>query len=243
MSAYLSAVAKWQSHQLRSPADLDRLLYDFTPRFAYHSALLEGRNIAYSTVEEFFHTGTVSQFTGDPKELVQLYSHKRCYEYLRERVMARDDLDTLLVLDIHRLLTSGTYSETFYLENGERPGELKKQDFVTAVNAVGASARDVGAELDRLMEEISGYCGADLLQAAAYFHSRFENIHPFAAGNGAVGQVLVNYFLLIRDHPPLIFFAEDKEEYLQCLSAYDYERNPGPLAKFLEKELAKTWAE
>lgn len=243
MSAYSAAVAKWQSHQLRSPADLDRLLFDFTPRFTYHSALLEGREIAYSTVEEFFHTGAVSHFSGDPKELVQLYSHKRCYDYLREHVMARDDLDTLLVLEIHRLLTSGTYSEPFFLANGERPGELKKQDFVTAVNAVGASARDVGAELDRLMEEISGYCGAELLEAAAYFHSRFENIHPFAAGNGTVGRVLVNYFLLIRDHPPLIFFSEDKERYLQCLSAYDHQRNPGPLADFLEEELAKTWAE
>ena len=67
MSAYSSAVAKWQSHQLRSPADLDRLLYDFIPRFAYPPALLEGRNIEYSTVEEFFHTGTVSQFTETPR--------------------------------------------------------------------------------------------------------------------------------------------------------------------------------
>ena len=243
MSAYTAAIARWQSRQLRSPADLDRLLYDFNPRFAYNSGLLEGREISYTTVEEFFHTGKVSQFSGNPKELVQLYGHKLCYEYLRERVLARDDLDTFLVLELHRILSSGTYSEPFYLANGERPGELKKQDYVTAVSAVGASARDVGKELDQLMEEVSGYCGSDLLQAAAYFHSRFENIHPFAAGNGAVGRVLVNYFLLIRDHPPLIFFAEDKEQYLQCLTTYDRERNPGPLAHFLESELAKTWAD
>ena len=39
------------------------------------------------------------------------------------------------------------------------------------------------------------------------------------------------------------FFAEDKEEYLQCLTTYDQQRDPRPLAAFLEKELAKTWAE
>ena len=243
MNSYSTVIARWQSHQLRNPGDLDRLLYDFNPRFAYNSGLLEGRQIAFSTVEEYFQTGQVSQFSGNPKELVQVYSHKSCYEYLRERVLARDDLDTMLVLELHRILSSGTYSESFYLANGERAGELKKQDFVTAVNAVGASARDVGQELDQLMEEVSGYCGADLLQAAAYFHGRFENIHPFAAGNGAVGRVLVNYFLLIRDHPPLVFFAEDKERYLQCLTAYDRERNPLPLASFLEDQLIKTWSE
>ena len=172
-----------------------------------------------------------------------LQGQRNCYEYLRERVLARDDLETSLVLEVHRILTSGTYTEPFYLVNGERPGELKKRDYVTAVNAVGAAARDVGRELDHLVEEVSGYCGSELLQVAAYFHCRFENIHPFAAGNGATGRMLMNYFLMIRDHPPVVFFAEDKEEYLQCLTTYDQQRDPRPLAAFLEKELAKTWAE
>lgn len=43
---------------------------------------------------------------------------------------------------------------------------------------MGAAARDVGRELDHLVEEVSGYCGSELLQVAAYFHCRFENIHP-----------------------------------------------------------------
>ena len=99
----------------------------------------------------------------------------------------------------------------------------------------------VGRELDRLMEEISGYCGGELLSAAAYFHCRFENIHPFASGNGATGRVLMNYFLLIRDHPPLIVFAQDREEYLQCLTRYDRDRDAQPLAEFLKRELVQTW--
>ena len=241
MSTYEKILTWWQSHRIRCPGDLDKLLQDFNPTFAYHSCLLEDRQLTQSMVTEFFRTGTVSQFSGDPMELVQLYSQKRCYEYLRERVLARDDLDTPLVLEIHRVLNSGTYAEPYYLFQGERPGELKKQDFVTAVNAVGTSARDVGQELDELMEEVCGYCGSDLLQAAAYFHCRFENIHPFAAGNGATGRVLVTYFLLTRDHPPLIVFNEDQEEYLRCLTVYDREKDCRPLAELFEKELAKTW--
>ena len=225
MNGTFKAVERWQSHQLRCPKDLDELLRGFRPLFAYHDHLLEGREIPLATVEEFFKTGAVSQFSGDPKDLMLLQGQRNCYEYLRERVLARDDL------------------EPFYLVNGERPGELKKRDYVTAVNAVGAAARDVGRELDHLVEEVSGYCGSELLQVAAYFHCRFENIHPFAAGNGATGRTMMNYFLMIRDHPPVVFFAEDKEEYLQCLTTYDQQRDPRPLAAFLEKELAKTWAE
>lgn len=243
LNGTFKAVERWQSHQLRCPKDLDELLRGFRPLFAYHDHLLEGREIPLATVEEFFKTGAVSQFSGDPKDLMLLQGQRNCYEYLRERVLARDDLEASLVLEVHRILTSGTYTEPFYLVNGERPGELKKRDYVTAVNAVGAAARDVGRELDHLVEEVSGYCGSELLQVAAYFHCRFENIHPFAAGNGATGRTMMNYFLMIRDHPPVVFFAEDKEEYLQCLTTYDQQRDPRPLAAFLEKELAKTWAE
>ena len=53
--------------------------------------------------------------------------------------------------------------------------------------------------------------------------------------------MLVTYFLLTRDHPPLIVFNEDREEYLRCLTVYDREKDCRPLAELFEKELAKTW--
>ena len=112
MNGTFKAVERWQSHQLRCPKDLDELLRGFRPLFAYHDHLLEGREIPLATVEEFFKTGAVSQFSGDPKDLMLLQGQRNCYEYLRERVLARDDLETSLVLEVHRILTSGTYTQT-----------------------------------------------------------------------------------------------------------------------------------
>ena len=43
-----------------------------------------------------------------------------------------------MVLEVHRILTSGTYDERRFLENGERPGEYKKHDYITGKNEVGA---------------------------------------------------------------------------------------------------------
>ena len=71
MNGTFKAVERWQSHQLRCPKDLDELLRGFRPLFAYHDHLLEGREIPLATVEEFFKTGAVSQFSGDPKDLRQ----------------------------------------------------------------------------------------------------------------------------------------------------------------------------
>ena len=239
MSLYHTILSRWQSQQLRRPSDLDKALGEFNPLFAYHTERLEGREADLETAREYFQTGTVSQFTGDPQMLIRLYDQKRCYEYLRERVLARDEMDTALVLELHRILNSGAYNDPALLRRGERAGEFKKQDLVAG--GAGSPAREVGRELDQLMEEVSGYCGTELLSAAAYLHCRFENIHPFAAGNGATGRVLLNFFLLCRDHPPLVIFSEDKERYLQCLTTYDNTRDPRPMRDFLEEELSKTW--
>lgn len=241
MSLYHTILSRWQSQQLRRPSDLDKALGEFNPLFAYHTERLEGREADLETAREYFQTGTVSQFTGDPQMLIRLYDQKRCYEYLRERVLARDEMDTALVLELHRILNSGAYNDPALLRRGERAGEFKKQDLVAPAGGAGSPAREVGRELDQLMEEVSGYCGTELLSAAAYLHCRFENIHPFAAGNGATGRVLLNFFLLCRDHPPLVFFSQDKERYLQCLTRYDKTRDPRPFRDFLEEELSKTW--
>lgn len=241
MSLYHTILSRWQSQQLRRPSDLDKALGEFNPLFAYHTERLEGREADLETAREYFQTGTVSQFTGDPQTLIRLYDQKRCYEYLRERVLARDEMDTALVLELHRILNSGAYNDPALLRRGERAGEFKKQDLVAPAGGAGSPAREVGRELDQLMEEVSGYCGTELLSAAAYLHCRFENIHPFAAGNGATGRVLLNFFLLCRDHPPLVIFSEDKERYLQCLTTYDNTRDPRPMRDFLEEELSKTW--
>jgi len=77
--------------------------------------------------------------------------------------------------------------------------------------------------------------------AAAYFHARFEYIHPFADGNGRVGRTLINYFLMLQNHPPLIIHDEDKAVYYDALAAYDNLKDIEPMAAFLKRQTERTW--
>ena len=98
--------------------------------------------------------------------LIRLYDQKRCYEYLRERVLARDELDTALVLELHRILNSGAYNDPACCAGGSGPESLKSRT-CPPMEGRGRPAREVGRELDHLMEEVSGYCGPEPLSAAA----------------------------------------------------------------------------
>ena len=161
---------------------------------------------------------------------------------MRERIAARLPLDISLVLETHRILTEGIYDERRYIENGERPGQFKKHDYIMGLYEVGVAAYNVEAEMKALLDEITEYTGDGTLKAGTYFHARFEYIHPFADGNGRTGRTLLNYFLMINGHPPLIIYDEDKALYYECLLRYDSREEIEPPHKLLIHETEKTWA-
>jgi Fic family protein len=77
---------------------------------------------------------------------------------------------------------------------------------------------------------------------AAYFHAVFESIHPFADGNGRVGREIMNYLLLLRNHPPIIVFETDRMGYYGAIETWDMERDLEPMKTFLKAEAIRTWA-
>lgn len=238
---YEEIKALWRSYKIKTIVDLEKYLSNFKILFAYHSGKIENSEITYHDTREIFENGRILNFTGSPYTLFQQQNQKSCYDMLKHKIIQREPLNVKLIKEIHRILTEGTYDEVRYIENEERPGEFKKHDYVTGLNEVGSAVEDVEKDIKELIEEINEYTGDNLLKAAAYFHARFEYIHPFADGNGRVGRTLTNYFLMINDHPPLILFDEDKKIYYECLQAYDEKEDIAPLEKLLIYEIEKTW--
>jgi len=242
VSQYVAAVKRWREWSVTTAADLDLRLDSFRILFAYNSGKIENADITYHDTREIFENGKVVGYTGDPRTLFELQNQKTCYEYLREKISAKEPLSISLILEIHRVLTEGTYDERRYVTNGERPGEFKKHDYVTGVNEVGSAPEDVEADLSELIEEVNAIGKQNPLKAGAYFHARFENIHPFADGNGRVGRTLLNYWLMINDCPPMIIYEEDKTVYYAALQQYDEQETLNALADFFETQTVKTWS-
>ena len=112
---------------------------------------------------------------------------------------------------------------------------------MTGKDEVGSPPENVETDLSELLEEVNTIGKQSPLKAGAYFHACFENIHPFADGNGRVGRTLLNYWLMINDYPPTIIYEEDKRRYYAALQEYDEEETITPLVAFLEEQTVKTW--
>jgi len=241
MYKYDEAVKLWRSWNIKTEADIGRRLENFRILFAYNSGKIENEAVTYNDTREIFENGRILNYSGIPRTLFELSNQKTCYEFLKPKLASKEPITIALIKEIHGVLTGGTYDERRYIEQGERPGEFKKHDYVTGLAEAGSLPEDVESDLTELLSELDEYEGKDILKAAAYFHARFEYIHPFADGNGRVGRTILNYFLMIRDYPPLIIYDEDKAAYYDALAAYDNSEDLEPMTAFLRQQTERTW--
>ncbi len=241
MDSYEQIVAMWRGYSIQSEADIDLRLHNFRILFAYNSGKIENERIAYHDTREIFENGRVLNYTGDTRTLFEQENQRLCYEFLKKKICTREPLSIPLILELHGILTGGTYGERRFVQLGERPGAFKKHDYVTGKEEVGSLPEEVEADLTELLAEMIDYAEKDALKVAAYFHARFEYIHPFADGNGRVGRTLLNYFLMTHDHPPIVIHDERKVSYYKALECYDQSEDLAPLYAFLREETCATW--
>ena len=237
---YAEIVAHWQKKQIRTAADIALEMNGNGAAFIYHSAKLENDSITYHDTREIFDHGGVTGYTGDVRSLFEIQNSVSAYYRMLDAFEKREPLDQALIREFQGLLTQGTY-DTLRYQKGERPGTYKINDYVTGPKEVGALPEDVPEELKELLSELVDVRPGQALTAAAYFHAKFENIHPFADGNSRAGRLLMNYLLLLWDHPPVIIHEEDRKAYYTALERFDTAQELEPLTTFLEEQTVKTW--
>lgn len=240
MTDYEKAVALWRRKKISTDAELSEALNGHSIAFAYHSGKLENDSITYNDTREIFEHDGVSSYTGDLRTLFEIRNAREANELLLSAFNKKRPIDEPLVKEFQKFQTNNTY-DTRRWQLGERPGEYKQHDYVTGINEIGAAPEDVQEEMSELIDEITDIPDEKALIAAAYFHAKFENIHPFADGNGRTGRLLMNYFLILHKHPPVIIHEEDRKDYYAALEAWDNRQSLEELISFLQKQTVKTW--
>lgn len=239
--AYEDVLKLWSDFEITDSMTLEAYLDSFAILFSYHSGAIENPDITYRDTHEIFENGKVTGYTGDLRTLYEIKNMKDAYRLMSSWFDDRTPITKETIRQMHFELTKGTYDERRW-ELGERPGEFKKHDiWGVGPHDVAAPVSEIEHDLDADLEEISNVDKKDALVAAAFFHARFEGIHAFADGNGRTGRALMNYFLLLHDHPPIVVHQEDRKQYYSVLDRFDEDGALEPLIAFLKSQAVKTW--
>lgn len=229
---YESIVEKWKK---MDPEDRKKNMECFGIPFCCHSLNLARVKATEKLMEAIFCDRTLK--TGGLKmpDLFKINDMKCAYLQMLSAWQENYPVGMKLLLEIHRLVTCNTYSDRLR-EKGEAPGIFRQN------NGQGVMVDRIKTEVQRLLEQMNDESkGNDLFDAAALL-TEMESIRPFAGGNNRTAQLMMNYYLLTWNHPPIVIHWEDRAELRNAMETWQATRRLEQLVIFLKGQTEKTWS-
>jgi Fic family protein len=223
--------------RLQSEADLkvihlsEKQWKTFSEIFSYNTNAIEGSELSKKETKEVIENG-VWPVEKSKEDIAEALGVNDAVNFIRK---TKEHLSLDLIKKIHHIVFKN--SKNF-------AGELRKlgQEVVVRTGSgiivhEGAPSSRVVTLLNELInwynKHKSEYPGILL---AAVVHNQFENIHPFADGNGRVGRILLNNILLKNGLPPVNIDLKNQREYYETLQAYEKEEDIRPAIELILKE-------
>ena len=217
MDQYTKALLLWKDRGIVTGADLAGALENFRGDFVFHCLKMEGDDaLTPELVRQVLEGSGARGSTGGVPSLSDLQGAADAWALLPEAFDSRRPFSGQLLAEIHARLTR------------QSPAPFSDDAVQTL------------AQLEELLGHVRRQ---NTLVAAAYLLAQLEKHPPFARANGSAARFITNYFLVLHDHPPTIFYEEDRRDYRSVIDVSDGQPNLAPLVRFLKEELAKTWDE
>lgn len=235
--SYEEIVEKWKSRDKSK----DVFAGHFLNVLVTELSGIENINISYNQTKELFASEYVRNYSGDLRDLYSVQNNRYLAQYLNGQLREGTKITPGFIKKVHGILMKASIDNHRYDDNHERPGEYKKHDYGVGRYDAGVLPEDVDEYITDLCELLEEKSTSDPLRLGAVFHCSFEYIHPFADGNGRTGRWLLNYLLVLKDHPPVLIRTADREEYYKALEQFDVSENVKPMYDFLRECVVKSY--
>ena len=197
----------------------DRFMLDLT----YNSNRIEGSTLSENeTAAILFHNKALPDRS--LIEQLEAKNHQTALEYLFDYLYKKKRINESLILKIHSILMNGIGSDAGnYRSHGVR---------ILGSNVPTANYLKVPSLIKRIVNDINKQ-NKDIIDQVSIIHSCFEQVHPFADGNGRIGRLLINAMLLKNNIPPAIIKQEDKQLYYTYLNKSQLKDDNSQLQDFI----------
>ncbi|MEK6917811.1 MAG: Fic family protein [Nanoarchaeota archaeon] len=202
----------------------------FSKLFSYNTNAIEGSKLNQNEVSNILEH---DKWPDKSKEdIAEAYGVDEAIRFIRK---TKEHISIELIKDIHKIVFKNSKHFAGQLrKKGEEVVVTDQSGRVVHEGAPQARINYLLSELIRWYEKNKTKYPAFIL--AAVVHNQFENIHPFADGNGRVGRILLNNILIKHNLPPLNINLKNNVEYYQSLQEYEKNHNIKPTIDLYIKE-------
>ncbi len=202
----------------------------FSELFTYNTNAIEGSKLNQKEVKELLEE---DKWPNKSKEdIAEAFGVDEAIQFIRG---AKEHISIKLIKEIHKIVFKN--SKPF-------AGKLRKKGEEVVVLDTKGNVVHEGApqtRINHLLKELIHWYATNKrrypgLVLGAVVHNQFENIHPFADGNGRVGRILLNNILLKHGLPPINIDFKNRAEYYASLQAYELNKDLKPTITLYMKE-------
>ena len=203
--------------------ELKRLRDEFIVGNTFHSNAIEGSTLTLRETALILGEG-VTIAEKPLREHLDAIGHRDAFEYISDLSKQKSSISEKVIKDIHSLVLMG---------DRENRGVYRS----VPVMIMSAELEPPQPYLvPKLMEQlvIDGgelFGRENIIEAAAEFHLRFEEIHPFIDGNGRTGRLILNLELMKNGLLPVNIKFADRERYYK---AFEDHAKTGDSSAFAE---------
>jgi Fic family protein len=202
----------------------------FSELFTYNTNAIEGSELNSKEVKKILEKDEWPKKS--KRDIAEAYGVNNAFEFIRN---TKEHISLELIKELHKIVFKN--SKDFAGEFRKKGEEVVVRDGLGNIIHMGAPQSRVVSLLNELIlwynKNKDKYPGLIL---ASVVHNQFENIHPFADGNGRVGRLLLNNILLKNELPPVNIDFKNRREYYQSLQEYQKNHNLRTTIDFLIKE-------
>ncbi|MBO5349338.1 MAG: Fic family protein [Clostridia bacterium] len=194
-----------------TPETLEKISKAFDIDFTYNSTTIEGNTLTLIETKTLLED-KIAIGGKKLREIYEVLNHNKAFDYVKDCIEQKEELDEDKIKDIHELLTEnimqgGIYRSTDVIITGAKhtpptPNEMYKQ------------LRFFYTDLQENKSKMNA------IELAAWTHAEFVKIHPFPDGNGRTSRLIMNFQLMKKSFLPISIKAEDRLEYYNALDIY-----------------------
>jgi len=206
----------------------------FEIEMTYNSNAIEGNTLTLKETYWVIQQG-ITVKGKSLKDHLEAKNHKEALDYLYELIEhgSSHTISEHTIKSLHALVIQEI--------NKNIAGQYRNVDvFITGTEHKPPSAIDVAFKMHELIEWArKNYSKMDVIEFSSMFHHKFVHIHPFEDGNGRVGRLLMNIFLMQYGFPLAIIQKNDRQKYYRVLAAAD-KGNYKPLILFVAQAVLRS---
>jgi len=198
----------------------------------YNSNAIENSTLSLEDTEKILLQIDLDRFISE-RELFEAKNLARVVSYIETKAKDRA-LDFEMILLLHKMLLSNIKDEI--------SGRFRNLDeWVKVGNHIAIDPKNIEEELEKMLINYQISNEDNMIKRIARLHLTFENIHPFVDGNGRIGRILNNYFLIRENYVPINIKFIDRQQYYNAFNEFNLSGKTVVMEEIVGKALTNSY--